>query len=54
MLRRIHGVRVSFKTGLIVIILAVIMWGFVTWARIGDFVPEELKEPHPAPPVQVP
>jgi hypothetical protein len=60
MLKWIRGARLDFKTGLVILVLALILWGVVTWARIADFVPEELQEPHsPAPetpeaPVRVP
>jgi len=53
MLKWIRGARLDFKTGVVIIVLALILWGVVTWARIRDFVPEELKEPREAP-VQVP
>ena len=54
MLKWIREVRLDFKTGLVVIILALIFWGIVSWARIRDFVPEEYKEPAPEAPVRVP
>jgi hypothetical protein len=54
MLKWIRSVRLDFKTGLVVIILTLILWGIVSWARISDFVPEEFKEPHPETPVRVP
>ena len=54
MLRRIREARLDFKTGIIVIVLALIMWGVVAWVRIRDFVPEELKEPRTDTTVHVP
>jgi len=54
MLRRIREARLDFRTGIIVIVLALIMWGVVTWVRIRDFVPDEFKEPQGDTPVRVP
>lgn len=54
MLKWIRNARLDFKTGLVVIVLALVLWGIVSWARIRDFVPEEYKEPEPEAPVRVP
>jgi hypothetical protein len=54
MLRWIRKARLDFRTGIIVIILALIVWGVVAWVRVRDFVPEEFKEPRSETPVRVP
>lgn len=45
MLRWIRGKRLDLRTTIVVLILAFLMWGLVTYVRIRDFVPEELKQP---------
>lgn len=45
MLRRIHGIRFGWKTTLIVLLLAVAVWGIFVYVRVRDFVPEEFTEP---------
>jgi len=53
MIRRIQDVRIGYKTGIVVIVLALILWGLVSYVRIKDFVPEELKHPVAPAPGQV-
>lgn len=53
MLRRIRTARIDFKTGVILLALALIVWALFAWARIVDFVPEEFRQPAEAP-VQTP
>ncbi|MGD8288069.1 MAG: hypothetical protein PVI31_05510 [Gemmatimonadota bacterium] len=45
MLGKIRGARVSRRTALIVIALALAVWAVVTYVNVRDFVPEELTEP---------
>jgi len=45
MIRRIRNARVDFRTGAIIIALALLVWGVVTYVRIRDLVPEELTRP---------
>lgn len=45
MLDRIRGARVSRRAALIVILLALVVWGAFVYANVQDFVPEELTEP---------
>jgi len=45
MLGRIRGARVSRRTALIVIVLALTVWAVVTYVNVRDFVPKELTEP---------
>lgn len=45
MIRRIRAVRVSYRTGFLVLALAALVWGVVTYVRIRDLVPAELAEP---------
>jgi hypothetical protein len=44
-LRRIHGSRISLRTGLIVIVLALVLWALVAYVNIRDFVPVEFTQP---------
>jgi hypothetical protein len=48
-LKWIREARLDFKTGLFLLVLAVIMWAVVTYVGIRDFVPSELTEPVEAP-----
>ena len=50
MLRRIQGARISRRTALIVIALALAVWALVVYVNVRDFVPEELTEPVPTSP----
>jgi len=47
MLGRIRGARVSRKTALIVLLLALAMWATFVYVNVNDFVPDELTEPTP-------
>lgn len=49
MITRIRGARVNFKTGIVIIALALLVWAAVAYVRIRDFVPEELTHPAEAP-----
>lgn len=45
MIRRIRGVRVSYRTGFVILALAALVWGVVTYVRIRDLVPDDLSQP---------
>ena len=45
MLGWIRNARVNFKTGVVVILIALAVWALVTYVNIRDFVPEELTQP---------
>ena len=45
MLKWIRGTRVSMKTSIIVIVLALAVWAVVVYVNLRDFVPEEFMEP---------
>lgn len=45
MLRRIQGARVSRRTALVVLLVALVIWGVVIYVRVRDFVPAEFTEP---------
>ena len=45
MLEWIRGARINYKTGLVIIILALTVWAVVVYVNIRDFVPEELTQP---------
>ena len=49
MIRRIRDTRVSYRTGFIIIALALVLWGVMTWVRIRDLVPDEMEQPAEAP-----
>ena len=48
-IRSIRNARVSLKTGLFILALALLLWAMVVYVRVRDFVPEEFKEPVEAP-----
>jgi hypothetical protein len=50
MIRRIRAARVDLRTGILIIALALLVWGVVAYVRIRDFVPAELTQPAEAPP----
>ena len=50
MIRRIRDAHVDLRTGVIIIALALLVWGAVTYVKIRDLVPEELAEPVEPPP----
>ena len=45
MLGRIRNARINFRTGLVIIALALALWAVVVYVNIRDFVPEELTQP---------
>lgn len=45
MLKSIRNTRINWKTGLLILGLALLMWGMVIYGRILDFVPPEYTEP---------
>jgi len=45
MLGRIRGARVSRKTAVAVVLLALVAWGVVIYVNVRDFVPVEFREP---------
>jgi len=45
MLDWIRGARINMKTGLVIIALALAVWGIFVYASVSDFVPTELTEP---------
>ena len=45
MLDRIRNARVDARTGIAVILLALLVWGVVIYVNARDFVPEELTQP---------
>lgn len=47
MLGRIRGARVSRKTALVVLLLALAMWATFVYVNVSDFVPDELTAPTP-------
>lgn len=49
MLKWIREARLDFKTGIFLLVLAVLMWAVFTYVRIRDLVPPEMTEPLEAP-----
>jgi len=49
MLGRIRRARIGLRTGLFVIVLALLAWAAVVYVNVRDFVPEELTQPTEAP-----
>ena len=47
MIGRIHGARVSRKTALAVLVLALVVFATFVYVNVRDFVPDELTEPTP-------
>ncbi len=45
MLRWLRHARLDLRTGIVIIALAVLVWGVVAYVGIRDFVPEEMTEP---------
>ncbi len=45
MLDRIRNARIDFRTGLVIIALALAVWAVVVYVNLRDFVPEELTQP---------
>jgi uncharacterized membrane-anchored protein len=43
MMKQMRGTRVSLKTTILVIVLALIVWALVVFVNVRDFVPEELQ-----------
>lgn len=52
MLKWIREARLDFRTGIVLLVLALLMWGVVTWVRIRDFVPEEFRQEESGTPVR--
>ena len=44
MIKSIRNARISLKTGLFIIALALLMWAVVIYVGVRDFVPEEFKD----------
>ncbi|MBT8487687.1 MAG: hypothetical protein HKN72_02765 [Gemmatimonadetes bacterium] len=49
MLEWIRGARISFKTGLAIIVIALTVWAVVVYVNLRDFVPEEITQPSEGP-----
>lgn len=41
----IRNARLSFKTGLVIIVIALAVWAVIVYVNLRDFVPEELTRP---------
>ena len=49
MLDWIRNARIDLRTGIFVIVLALVVWGVLVYVNVRDFVPEELTQPTEAP-----
>jgi uncharacterized membrane protein len=47
MLKWVRGARIDWKTGIVLIALALAVWALVVYVSIRDFVPEEITPPTP-------
>jgi hypothetical protein len=47
MLKWLRGARVDWKTGIVVIVLALAVWAFVVYVGVRAFVPGEITQPPP-------
>jgi hypothetical protein len=47
MLKWVRGARIDWKTGIVVIALALAAWAAVVYVSVRDFVPEEVTQPTP-------
>jgi hypothetical protein len=47
MLKWVRGARIDWKTGVVVIALALAVWAVVVYVSIRDLVPEEITRPTP-------
>jgi hypothetical protein len=47
MLKWVRGARIDWKTGIVVIALALAAWAAVVYVSVRDFVPEEITQPTP-------
>lgn len=45
MLEWIRNARIDWRTGIFVIVLALLVWGVMVYVNVRDFVPEELTQP---------
>ena len=45
MLEFIRNARIDLRTGVVVIVLALLVWGVMIYVNVRDFVPEELTQP---------
>jgi hypothetical protein len=45
MLDWIRNARIDARTGIVVIVLALLVWAVVVYVNVRDFVPEELTQP---------
>jgi hypothetical protein len=45
MLGWIRNARIDMRTGIVVIVLALLVWGVMVYVNVRDFVPEELTQP---------
>jgi hypothetical protein len=45
-LKWIRGKRFDLKTTIILLLIALALWALVSWARIRDFIPAELRQGH--------
>lgn len=45
MLDWIRSARIDARTGIVVIVLALLVWAVVVYVNVRDFVPEELTQP---------
>jgi len=47
-LKWLRGARIDLRTGIVLIVLALLTWAIVVYVNVRDFVPEEITQPSPA------
>ena len=45
MLGWIRNARIDLRTGIVVIAIALLVWGVMVYVNVRDFVPDELTQP---------
>ena len=49
MLGWIRNARIDWRTGIVLIVLALVAWGVMVYVNVRDFVPDELIQPTESP-----
>lgn len=48
MLKWVRGARIDLRTGIVVILVALLAWAIVVYVNVRDFVPDEITQPNPS------
>jgi hypothetical protein len=47
-LKWLRGARIDLRTGIVVILVALLAWAIVVYVNVRDFVPDEITQPSPS------